>query len=277
MKRGKVMLKDKKYFLFDIDGTLAVDDVIFDGSRELISYIDRIGGRSFYITNNSTKSRKDYVEKFRRWGICTDEMQFMTASYAACRYLKKRYGGKKLFVVGTPSFVEELKDAGLAVTEQTEADVACVVVGFDRTLTYGKVEAACELLFRPGMDYVATNPDLCCPVSYGFVPDCGGICEMLKAATGRKPYYVGKPDAGIIDICLEQVDGRKEEALVVGDRLYTDIACGIRAGVETALVYTGEAKREDLEETRFMPDYTYENIRRMYEEITESRRDQGED
>ena len=175
------MLKDKKYFLFDIDGTLAVDDDIFDGSRELLSYIERIGGRSFYITNNSTKSRKDYVEKFKRWGICTDEMQFMTASYAACQYLKKEYGGKKLFVVGTPSFVEELKDTGLTVTEQAEADVACVVVGFDRTLTYEKVEAACELLFREEVGYVATNPDLRCPVSYGFVPDCGGICEIGRA------------------------------------------------------------------------------------------------
>ncbi len=277
MERGKKMLKDKKYFLFDIDGTLAVDDGIFAGSRELISYIDRIGGRSFYITNNSTKSRKDYVEKFRRWGICTDETQFMTASYAACQHLKRSYGEKKLFVVGTPSFVEELKDAGLTVTEQAEEDVSCVVVGFDRTLTYEKVEAACELLFRSGMDYVATNPDLRCPVSYGFVPDCGGICEMLKAATGREPYYTGKPDAGIVGMCLGQVDGKKEEALVVGDRLYTDIACGIRAGVETALVYTGEAKKEDLKETNLLPDYVYEDIQGLYEAFVKSRQDREGD
>ena len=90
------MLKKKKYFLFDIDGTLAVDDVLFDGSRELIAHIASIGGRSFYITNNSTKSRKDYMEKFKRWGIQTDEDQFITASYAACRYLKEQYHGSSL-------------------------------------------------------------------------------------------------------------------------------------------------------------------------------------
>ena len=85
------MLSDKKYFLFDIDGTLAVDDTLYEGSRELIDYIESIGGRAFYITNNSVKSRKDYVEKFRRWGIMTKESQFMTASYATCRYLKEHY------------------------------------------------------------------------------------------------------------------------------------------------------------------------------------------
>ena len=267
------MLKDKKYFLFDIDGTLAVDDTIYEGSRELISYIDSIGGRSFYITNNSTKSRKDYVKKFEKWGIHTDEDQFMTASYAACRYLKEHYKEKKLFVLGTPSFTEELREYGLLVTDRAEDDVACVVVGFDRTLTYGKVEAACQLLFRPEVDYVATNPDFRCPVSYGFVPDCGGICEMLKVTTGRAPYYAGKPDASIVSMCMEQVNGEKKEVLVVGDRLYTDIACGINAGVETALVYTGEAREEDLKTTEFPPDYMYRDIGGLYRDFVKSRRE----
>ena len=261
------MLKEKKYFLFDIDGTLAVDDTLFDGSRELIDYISSIGGRSFYITNNSTKSRKDYMDKFRRWDILTDEDQFITASYAACRYLKRHYAGKKLFVMGTPSFAEEVKSYGFEVTERAEKDVACVVVGFDRTLCYDKVEAACELLFSPQVDYVGTNPDYRCPTSFGFVPDCGGICEMLNVTTDRVPYYAGKPDKEIVTMCMEQVNAKPEEVLVVGDRLYTDIACGIRAGVETALVLTGEARKEDLDDTEFKPDYVYRDIRQLYEDF----------
>lgn len=266
------MLKEKKYFLFDIDGTLAVDDVLFDGSRELIAHIASIGGRSFYITNNSTKSRKDYMEKFKRWGIQTDEDQFITASYAACRYLKEQYHGRKLFVMGTPSFVEEVKSCGFEVTEQAEKDVACVVVGFDRTLCYDKVEAACELLFRPEVDYIGTNPDYRCPTSFGFVPDCGGICEMLNVTVDRTPRYAGKPDKGIVTMCMEQVGAKPEEVLVVGDRLYTDIACGIRAGVETALVFTGEAKEKDLAQTEFRPNHVYRDIRQLYEDF----RGQGE-
>lgn len=265
------MLKEKKYFLFDIDGTLAVDDTLYDGSKELIDHIEAIGGRAFYITNNSVKSRKDYREKFRKWGIETEESQFMTASYATCEYLKRHYADKKLFVLGTPSFVEEVRECGLQVTEQAETDVSCVVVGFDRTLTYEKTEMACELLFRPEVDYVGTNPDYRCPTAFGFVPDCGGFCEMLKVTVDREPYYVGKPNKDIVSMCMEQVDARKEEVLVVGDRLYTDIACGRNAGVETALVYTGEAKASDLLDTLHMPDYTFENIRELYNAFRQAR------
>lgn len=265
------MLSDKKYFLFDIDGTLAVDDTLYEGSRELIDYIGAIGGRAFYITNNSVKSRKDYVEKFSRWGIRTDESQFMTASYATCCYLEENYKDKKLFVVGTPSFTEEVKKCGLTLTDRPEEDTDCVVVGFDRTLSYEKVEAACELLFRPEVDFIGTNPDLRCPTAFGFVPDCGGICAMLTAAVDRTPRYIGKPNARIVTLCTEQVDANPEEVLVVGDRLYTDIACGINAGVETALVYTGEAKEEDLKSARFVPDYTFDNIGKLYQELRRSR------
>ena len=264
------MLSKKKYFLFDIDGTLAIDTTLYDGSRELLDYIEQIGGMAFYITNNSMKSRKDYVKKFQNWGIETCEEQFVTASYATCCYLKENYDGRKLFVVGTPSFVDEVKSFGLHVTDEVEDDVACVVVGFDSTLNYHKIEAACELLFRAEVDFVGTNPDLRCPTSYGFMPDCGAICNMISDAVDRKPVYIGKPNAEIARMCMSQVNAAREEVLVVGDRLYTDIACGIYADVDTALVFTGEAKPEDLKETEFKPDYTFENIRELYDALMQN-------
>ena len=261
------MLKNKKYFLFDIDGTLAVDNTLYDGSYELLQYIESIGGRAFYITNNSVKSRKDYMEKFARWGIETDENQFMTASYATCCYLKENYIDKNIFVVGTPSFVEELQSFGLNVTEDNKDDIDCVVVGFDRTLHYEKIEIACELLMNSTVDYIGTNPDLRCPTGFGFIPDCGAICNMISAAVDRLPYYVGKPNKEIAHMCMRQVDANLDEVIVVGDRLYTDIACGINAEVDTAVVFTGEAKIEDIKDTVYKPDYCFENIREFYEAI----------
>lgn len=261
------MLKDKKYFLFDIDGTLAVDETLYDGSLELIDYIEKIGGRAFYITNNSVKSRKDYMEKFARWNIKTDENQFMSASYATCCYLHEYYADKKTFVVGTPSFVEELRTFGLNVTEKDMKSIDCVVVGFDRTLDYQKVEKACELLTDPSVDYIGTNPDLRCPTAFGFVPDCGAICNLISAAVDRVPYYVGKPNKEIAQMCMNQVHAKKEEVIVVGDRLYTDIACGINAGVETAVVFTGEAKEEDINDTPYKPDYSFKDIRSFFEAV----------
>ena len=261
------MLGKKKLFLFDIDGTIAVDSTLYDGSKELIDYIDSIGGKAIYITNNSTKSRADYIEKFSKWGIRTDESNFITASYAACLYLKENFPNDKIFVCGTKSFVKELKDFGLNVTEENDEDIRCVVVGFDNELTYEKAAKTCEVLFTRDVEYTATNPDLCCPVSFGAVPDCGAICNMIECATLRKPYYIGKPNRIIVDICVEQSGFAREETIVVGDRFYTDIACGINGEVDTAVVFTGEAKEKDLETTQFKPTYAFENIREFFNEV----------
>lgn len=270
------MLKEKKYFLFDIDGTLAVGETLYDGTKEFLEWIEQNGGRSYYITNNSTKSRKDYVDKFLRWGIQTEEEQFVTASYAACLYMKEHYEGKKVFVLGTPSFVEELKGFGVCVTEEAEEDVVCVLVGFDDTLRYDKLEKACELLFRKDVDFLGTNPDLRCPSTFGFIPDCGAICGMLRETTEREPYFIGKPNRVIADLCMETSRGCPEEFLVVGDRLYTDIACGINAGLETAVVYTGEADEEEVRTSIWKPDYCFDTIRKLYDAVKEQKEDEEE-
>jgi len=261
------MLKDKTIFLFDIDGTLAVDKSLYRGTKELLSHIRDNGGQVFFVTNNSTKSRRDYVAKFADWGLETTSEQFVTASYATCRYLKKHYDGRKIFAVGTPSFTAELEEWGVDVAETAAENIACVVVGFDATLTYQKAADSCKLLFREEVDYIATNPDYRCPSAFGFIPDCGAICEMLRVTTGREPLFVGKPNREIVDLCRLAAKGKNEDIIVVGDRLYTDIACGINAGVETALVFTGEAKPEDLGRTEYPPTYTFDTIYEFYQAL----------
>lgn len=257
------MLTDKKLFLFDIDGTVALGDVQFDGSAELFEHIRAIGGRSIFITNNSTKSRKAYVEKFAKWGIETEERDFITASYATCLHLQNAYAGKKVFVLGTQSFVRELREFGVLVTTRPEPDVACVLVGFDDELQYQKVMDACEVLQTYPVDFLATNPDLRCPYSFGFIPDCGAICRMISATVDREPVFIGKPDRRIVDICLQETGFTKDETLVVGDRLYTDILCGVNAGVETCLLLTGEATREDAQASDYHPDFILDNVKTL--------------
>lgn len=264
----KSTLQEKRIFLFDIDGTLAVDTTLLKGSRELLAYIRSIGGKAFYITNNSAKSRSDYVRQFRkRWELETTEEQFVTASYATVLYLTEHYREQKLFVMGTASFCRELKKAGLHVTERYEPDAAAVVVGFDQELTYQKLKDACRLLFDPKVDFIATNPDLRCPASFGFIPDCGSICRMLSSTIDRIPYYVGKPNPIVVELCLKSAGGFPEEVLVVGDRLYTDIACGIRAGVDTAVVFTGEAAPEDMKATDYPADFAFPSVYELYQRI----------
>lgn len=265
------MLQNKKLFLFDIDGTIAVGDTLYDGSAELLDYIRRIGGKAYYITNNSTKSGADYVEKFKRcFGIAATEDQFVTSGFMTIRFLKAHFQDKKIFVLGTASFVAELKKNGFLVTEQPEADIACVLAGYDSELTYEKLVNTCQVLSTTDAPFYATNPDLCCPIDFGFIPDCGAICQMLTASTGRTPLYLGKPAKEVCGLCMELSGFTPEETIVVGDRLYTDIACGINAGVETCVVYTGEATPEEAARSEYQPTYAFANIRQFYEALRTS-------
>lgn len=258
-------LKKKRLFLFDIDGTLAVGDTLYEGSAELLSYIDSIGGKTYFITNNSTKSGADYVEKFRTaFGLHTTKEQFVTSGYMTLRFLKEHFSQDKIFVMGTASFVEELRKNALHVTECCEEGIACVVAAYDSELTYAKLTQICKVLSTTDVPFYATNPDLRCPVDFGFIPDCGAICQMISQTTDKKPIYLGKPSRAVVDLCLSHSGFSPEETLVVGDRLYTDIACGINGGVDTCVVFTGEAKPEDLKNTPFPPSLAFAHIKELF-------------
>lgn len=259
-------LKHKKLFLFDIDGTLAVGDTLYEGSAALLSYIEDIGGRAYFITNNSTKSNGDYVAKFRdAFQLEVSEEQFITSGYMALRFLKEHFPTQKIFVLGTSSFVEELRKNRLQVTEVCEPDIACVVVAYDSELNYHKLTEASKVLFTMDVPFYATNPDLRCPIDFGFIPDCGAICHMLTQTTDKAPTYLGKPSREVVELCLLRSGFSREETLVVGDRLYTDIACGINGEVDTCVVFTGEATPEDLEVTTYKPTYAFATIKELFD------------
>ncbi len=197
-------------------------------------------------------------------GVNVTAENFVTASLATALYLKENYESKKLFVVGTNSFLNELKGFGLNVTTEVEDDISCAVVGFDNELCYTKIERICEILLTKDVDYIATNPDLKCPVGFGAIPDCGAICKLIECAVDKTPKFIGKPDSGIVSLCLERTGYSAEQTVVVGDRFYTDIACGIRAGVDTVCVFTGEASMSDLDSTEFVPTYSFLSVKELY-------------
>lgn len=262
------MLTDKKLFLFDIDGTIAVGDTLYDGSRELLTHIENIGGKAYYITNNSTKSSDDYVQKFRNcFGLETTEDQFITSGFMTIRFLKEHFSDQKIFVLGTGSLIAELRKNGLTVTETAEDGIDCVVAAYDSELSYEKLIQICKVLSTTDVPYYATNPDLCCPIDFGFIPDCGAICQMIEHATGKTPVYLGKPAREVVDLCIRTSGFTPKQTLVVGDRLYTDILCGVNAGVDTCVVYTGEATPEEVKASSYQPTFAFENIRKLYEAL----------
>ncbi len=258
----------KKLFLFDIDGTLAVGDTLYDGSAKLLDYIDQIGGKAYFITNNSTKSGADYVKKFKEaFGLDSTEDQFITSGYMTIRFLREHYADKKIYVLGTQSFLSELRKNGLRITETAEKDIDCIVAAYDSELNYAKLSEACKALLTTDVPFYGTNPDLRCPIDFGFIPDCGAICNMLTETTDKTPTYLGKPSKEVVNLCLALSGFTKEETLVVGDRLYTDIACGINGGVDTCVLFTGEAKPGDLKDTPYSPTYTFENVNELLQAL----------
>lgn len=255
-------IRNKKLWLFDMDGTIYEEETLFDGTLDLLSAIRERGGRYVFITNNSSKSVIEYVEKVRRMGIEAGEEEFFTSSQAAILWLLKNMPGAKVYCQGTKSLVEELRVSGIRVTEGVER-VDAVLVGFDTELTTAKLRNTCEILSTQEVTYLATNPDWVCPVSFGFIPDCGSICQMIRNATGKWPVFLGKPEPTMVQIVREKFGCEIDQTVVVGDRLYTDIAAGVNAGVASICVLTGEATAEEIQNGTIKPRFTFNSVREI--------------
>lgn len=252
-------LKSKKLFMLDMDGTLYLDDDLFEGCLEFLKQIKDNGGRYLFLTNNSSKSVEVYVEKLARLGIKATAGDFFTSTMATCVYLHENYKGNKIYAAGTASFRKELADSGFTVTDKLEDGIDCLLMGNDNELTFQKLEDACILL-GGDITYLATNPDWVCPTAFGYVPDCGSVCEMLWRATGKRPYFIGKPEPAMALLAMQKFGIAPEDAVMIGDRIYTDIACGVNAGIDTVLVFSGETTREVWQQSDIRPTYTAENI-----------------
>ena len=255
-------LKEKRLFLLDMDGTIYLDDRLFDGTIEFLKYVRQIGGRYLFLTNNSSRGVDAYIEKMARLGIATAEEDFLTSVDATLLYLKENHAGQKCYVSGTETFKKQLRDGGVDLTDRLEDGIEVLVHGFDRELTFQKLEDSCILLNR-GVEFIATNPDWVCPTWYGSVPDCGSVCEMLFRATGRRPRFIGKPQPEMALLAMEKFGFEKEETVLVGDRLYTDIACGVNAGIDTVFVLSGEGTMEDLKTSDVKPAVVLDDIRAL--------------
>ena len=264
MEKNEI-LRSKKLYLFDMDGTLYLGDRLYDFTMDLLQEIRRTGGKYLFITNNSSKSVADYVKKLAKFGIEATREDFMTSSQATAYYLKQNHPGKKLYVCGTRSLIAELEEEGFTVTTNLD-EVECIVMGFDTELTFQKLhDVSYLLLTRPELPYIATNPDLVCPTEFGSVPDCGSVCIGIKNATGKEPIVIGKPSPLMPELAMAKYGCTKEETAVVGDRIYTDVKSGLNAGAMGILVLSGESTLQTLAESDVKPDLVLESAAEILE------------
>ena len=259
VQKMEQLVKKAKLYLFDMDGTLYLDDRLYAFTKELLAEIRRTGGKYLFMTNNSSKSVADYVKKLEKMGIPATRDDFLTSSQATAYYLKEHHQGQTLYVCGTRSLIEELESEGFTTTTNID-ETQCVVMGFDTELTFRKLwDVSKILLTKKDIPYIATNPDLVCPTEFGSVPDCGSVCIGIKNATGREPVVIGKPSALMPQLAMAKWGYSKEETVVIGDRIYTDVKSGLNAGVNTILVLSGESTLQTLEESPDKPHLVLEN------------------
>jgi len=243
--------------ILDMDGTFFLGDSLLPGALELLEWLDKNRIKFTFLTNNTSKGKPTYVKLLTGMGVHPEDARIYTAGDATISYLKSYYPGKQVFLVGTESLRSNFIEEGILLVD---VDPDVLVLGYDTELTYQKLVDFC-LYLRQGLPYIATHPDVNCPSPIGPLPDIGSFMALIQTSTGRTPDVVlGKPNPGIVQELAKGWGVEVGEMLMVGDRLYTDIALGSTAGVKTALVLSGETRREDVGNSIFQPDVICENL-----------------
>ena len=259
------ILKETELFVLDMDGTFYLDNDVIDGALDFLDEVKKAGKRFVFFTNNSSKSPGTYIDKLAKMGCNIGREQIITSGDVMVQYLKEYYPGKEVDLVGTPDLEDNFRENGIRLTKEMP-DV--VVIGFDMTLTYEKLERACTHI-RNGAVFLATHLDINCPTKDGFIPDCGAICAAISLSTGKEPKYVGKPFKETVDMVLELTGAKREEVSFVGDRIYTDVKTGVANGAHGILVLTGETKPEDIPKSDVVPDAVFTGLKEMGELLGE--------
>ncbi|GIV19905.1 MAG: hypothetical protein KatS3mg023_1656 [Armatimonadota bacterium] len=237
-----------RLYIFDLDGVIYRGEEPMPFAAETIHRLRREGKMVRFLTNNSALTREAYVRRLTGMGIPCDEEDFMTSAYATALYLQSQgASGKRVFIVGEEGIHEELRRIGMqVVTDPEEEGADYVVVGIDRDFTYDKLRRA-HYAIQQGAQFIATNRDATYPAAGGkIVPGGGAIVAAIATCTGVEPLVIGKPNVYSIQLLLQRSGVLPSQAVLVGDRLDTDVLVGKRAGVYTVLVLTGVTSEEEV-------------------------------
>jgi len=255
------MLTNIKSLIIDMDGVLWRDSSPIGNLSAIFQRIRERGIKFVFATNNGTKSPEQYMQKLAGFGVDVEPWQVITSALGVAQMLKRRFpAGGKIYVIGEDGIKIALRDQGfeIATIENAEESIA-VVMGIDRGISFEKMSEA-ALLVRRGVPFYATNPDKSFPTPRGEVPGAGAWISVIVTATGIEPIIAGKPFPFLMEVALERLGTKKEETLVIGDRIETDIAAGQAVGCPTALVLSGVTTRERAKEWTPAPTFIVQDL-----------------
>ena len=249
-------------WLFDLDGTVYRGEVLIPGADATIAALRAAGRRVVFLSNKPLQTRADYARKLTKLGIPTAADEVLNSSIVLARHLAVLDPGAPVFVIGEPPMIAELAAHGFEV--RSDHRVRWVVIAFDRTFDYAKLDTALQAVRRSNARLIATNPDRTCPTEDGEIPDCAGMIAAVEAVTGREvEAIVGKPSPIILEVALAALGVTAADAVMVGDRIETDIVMGKRLGLGTVLVLSGITAAGDARIGEVGPDLVLPSIREL--------------
>ncbi len=256
MAKDLHVLAQKQSFICDMDGVIYHGNKLIPHVKEFVEWLESSGKNYLFLTNSSERSPRELAEKLKRLGLHVGEEHFYTSALATASFLKTQCPNGSVYVIGEPGLVNALYEAGFSMND---VNPDYVVFGETRSLSYEKIEKAVNLIFK-GAKLIGTNPDITSPGEFGIIPACKSLIAPIELTTGKKAYFVGKPNPLMMRHALKRLNCSRKDAVMIGDRMDTDILSGLESELDTALVLTGVTARNDLENFTYRPTYVLQDV-----------------
>lgn len=249
-------LRLKKGFICDMDGVIYHGNRLLPGVREFVEWLYKEEKSFLFLTNSSERSPRELQQKLGRMGLEVGEEHFYTSALATAKFVASQAPGCTAYVIGAPGLVNALYDVGIMMND---VDPDYVICGETTTYNYETILKAVGFVQR-GARLIATNSDLTGPSERGIIPACRALVAPIELATGKAAYYVGKPNPLMMRTGLRLLGVHSHEAVMVGDRMDTDIVAGVETGLDTVLVLSGCTARIDIEQYAYRPHYVLDGV-----------------
>jgi NagD protein len=251
---GKI--KNKKGFICDMDGVIYHGNKLLPGVKEFVEWLIKEKKRFLFLTNSSESTRKELQEKLARMGINVGEEVFYTSALATAAFLALQKPNGSAYVIGEAGLINALYNVGYTINN---INPDYVVIGETASYSFDKITHAINLIIR-GAKLIGTNPDTTGPVENGIVPATKALIAPIEIATGRKAYFLGKPNPLMMRIALRKIECQTEETVIIGDRMDTDIIAGIESEIDTCLVLSGISTLETIKMFPYRPHYVLNGV-----------------
>jgi NagD protein len=245
-----------KHFLIDMDGVLVQGSTLIPGADKFIDQLKTDGKEYLVLTNNSLRTPRDLAHRLQSLGLDIPAERIFSSALATARFLQSQRPNGTAFVIGESGLTEAIHDVGYVITDM---DPDYVVLGETDAYNYGALTHAVRLV-AAGSRFIATNPDTSGPSEGGIVPGCGATAALIEKATGRAPFFVGKPNPYMMRAALNYLDVHSEDTVMIGDNMQTDIIGGIESGMETVLVLGGVTALDEIDRYPYRPSHVVDSV-----------------